>query len=453
MSVTIHNMSESGPSAGYRITSFLRQHCLRILSGVTIACFLADFLINNLDTMTQMLGKGFSQRLAIAYWALTALAAVGAVFPVAGGIGVSLLTAVCLPLFWGIRQSPFAMYDPVSWSVAWLIGMMAKESKTTISLPCCLIVCFSFVTPRYRFVPLAGIMIPDIECVIECVAAFSVGYALRLNVLLRRQSQLEREADRLRNDSERLKRLEHNARIQRMIHDSVTSELTYVVLLTRPSYTPETLPEPNDTNLGKTTDPRISIIHEHALLALQQTRKAIKLLLDEQKRSSSDQPIFDTPTMSNASRTAGSSFSARRTIRLEDRAARHDNKLRDLGFHGKTTIVCAKGNDDEVARNPEICDLLDELYANIATHGKCNGGWFSCTMVIEDHELRIRCENDIDIERPVNAVFSSGTGLKRQREYIHQCGSSMDTFTENGVFGIFVELPIKSYDSVESRPA
>ena len=448
-----------------RVIAYLRHNIIHMVMSASLAIWLFSLFAN--DGLQHMTGGDTSRQWA--YILLAVFTAISTVLPVTGGLLITGLCAVSIAVFWKIGMSPFISYI-MTWPIAWSVGLTAKRARPAISVSCVTIVCLSYALPRWHFILIAGFMFPDYDCVVMCLAAYAAGYALRLNEQLRRQAQLERETAQLRADSQQLQHMQHDAALQRMIHDAVTSELTYVALITRPSYQ---LGDDADNLAGSSSsadetsespasapDPRIPIIHEHVVSALTSTRKAIELLSSDQPETQpkistgTTQVIADADSLSQSSppsqsvvSSSAESIEPSNVANLPDTfiqyLRQHDHDLHALGFHGETTVT-RDGNRPltDIIEDADIRTLLSELYANIAAHGQSDGGWYAMTLTLADHELRIRCENDIATRLILdNAALSSGTGLARQREAIQRRGGSLDTFADHGVFSVFIELP------------
>lgn len=387
---------------------------------------------------------------------------------------MTLLAVASIPLFWQDRYSPFAFYYPIPWAVSWLTGLLAYAVRPMWSLPCGFVICLSYIIPHRSFVLALDPMIPDIDCMMECVAAFAVGYALRLSGQLRDQARLEREAAELRADSARLKHVRSNAALQRVIHDSVANELTYIALLTRPSYqslNAKIIADRNanhendrgndvhgmsDTRIAE--DPRIPIIHDHVASALAHTRQAIELLTMPAITDPSDTPCDDQRDEKPSSGPNVVSFrnaDADGSDPLSEFVRQRDEDLHALGFRGETRIVmtptATRDGIDALMRDQDLLSLFREVYGNIAAHGQANGGWFSVMVTIGEHELRVQSDNDVAPSRDADVLLHSGIGLSRQREYVQRCGGALDTFLCNDVFSVFVELPVKQSDAVPEQ--
>lgn len=446
------------------VLTYLRRNIIHMVMSASLAIWLFSLFAN--DGLQHMTGGDTARQWA--YILLAVFTAISTVLPITGGLLITGLCAVSIAVFWKIGMSPFISYI-MTWPIAWSMGLTAKRARQAISVSCVTIVCLSYALPRWHFILIAGFMFPDYDCVVMCLAAYAAGYALRLNERLRQQAQLERETAQLRADSQQLQHMQHDAALQRMIHDAVTSELTYVALITRPSYqlgdeadnladSGSSADEP-PSSPATTPDPRIPIIHEHVVSALTSTRKAIELLSSDQPETQpkistgTTQVIADADSLSQSS-PAKSVVSSSAEPSEPNNAAnlpdtfiqylrQHDHDLHALGFHGETTVaVNGTRSLTDIIEDADIRTLLGELYANIAAHGQSDGGWYAMTLTLADHELRIRCENDIATRLVLdNAALSSGTGLARQRKTIQRRGGSLDTFSDHGVFSVFIELP------------
>ncbi|MBT1180148.1 hypothetical protein [Bifidobacterium vespertilionis] len=368
-------------------------------------------------------------------------------FPRTAGVAMTLLALLGGLLAMDGRglPSPFAMADLMAAPLIWTSGLLAVLLPLWLSAICCAGLAFSLVMPRLDLFLFEGLMLADGQHALLCVVAFLAGYALKMAMIARRRADAEAENMRLRADSEQLAHLRQNVRLQRIIHDSVAGELTYIVLATRPGKL--------RSSIGGDDALPIGAIHDHARQALIRTREAIALLADEGSGTiGADASCFD-PVRPNADDSLRPTASP--IARLHDLVAQWDADLHALGFRGETTVSMGDGfvahaepgwsTDPGRTAAPDsvISGLIREIYANIAAHGKADGGWFAVSFHVEPGELRIRAENEAADDRGGSErLFHSGTGLKRQRAQVERLGGSLDVFEHAGVFKLFAEVPL-----------
>lgn len=375
-------------------------------------------------------------------------------FPRTAGVAMTLLA-----LFGGMLAmdgrglpSPFAMADLMAAPLIWTAGLLAVLLPLWLSAICCAGLAFSLVMPRLDLFLFEGLMLTDGQHALLCVVAFLAGYALKMAMIARRRADAETENMRLRADSEQLAHLRQNVRLQRIIHDSVAGELTYIVLATRPGRL--------RSSIGGVDDAvPMEAIHDHARQALIRTREAIALLADEGSGTIGADASCSDPICPNAGDSAR--LPASPIAHLRDLAAQWDADLHALGFRGETTVSMGDGfvahaepgwisdpgwlSDPGRTAVPDsvISGLIREIYANIAAHGKADGGWYAVSFHVELGELRIRAENEAADDRGGSEhLFHSGTGLDRQRAQVERLGGSLDVFEHAGVFKLFTEVPL-----------
>ncbi|KAA8816882.1 sensor histidine kinase [Bifidobacterium vespertilionis] len=369
-------------------------------------------------------------------------------FPRTAGVAMTLLALLGGLLAMDGRglPSPFAMADLMAAPLIWTSGLLAVLLPLWLSAICCAGLAFSLVMPRLDLFLFEGLMLTDGQHALLCVVAFLAGYALKMAMIARRRADAETENMRLRADSEQLAHLRQNVRLQRIIHDSVAGELTYIVLATRPGGLRSSADGVDDAV-------PMEAIHDHARQALIRTREAIALLADEGSGTiGADAPCSD-PIRPNADDSLRPTASP--IAHLRDLAAQWDADLHALGFRGETTVSMGDGfvahaepgwiSDPGRTAAPDsvISGLIREIYANIAAHGKADGGWYAVSFHVEPGELRIRAENEAADDRGGSEhLFHSGTGLDRQRAQVERLGGSLDVFEHAGVFKLFVEVPL-----------
>lgn len=418
------------------ITALLHAHWLRIILCTAFAaeCWYAAF--------------EFPQRHMVAYnnsWGMIYVTAIivllfESIFPRTAGTAMSILV-----LLGGIiggqhtaaMGSLFATSSLMVWPVAWTVGLLAYEAPIWLSSICCALTSASMIIPWLHFIPISGVMPPDSEYIMLFVAAFAVGYAIRMGTEARQQAQLAADNEHFRADSERLSHLRHNAALQRMIHDSVAGELSYLVLATRPNRK-ENVP--------------MALLHDKAQRALIHTREAIALL-DNSDDDNHDSYINESANDNIATfkEITSSSTSNRQTDGLslydiKQYITSKDHELQILGLHGETSI----SSDKTDVPNPEcmhmLHDLLQEIYANIAIHGKTDNGWYTVAIRQSTDEIQIRAENETDnADASINStsLFHSGKGLHQQQQILQLYDGTLDAFEKDGIFKLFAEIPLQ----------
>lgn len=410
-----------------RISQNVRAHWLRTLIALICAVSFAAFLAGPLRRVMIT-----SPDLAAMYALLLVLLTVNIAFPRVAGIGMAVLSMVSVVVFLNVYESPFSLAEVIPILVAYLMGSLAYSATLGISLPCCVMVCLSYVLPHRYLIPMAGLLVPDIGCVLECIAAFALGYALRLQTQLKNQQTQENELLRLRAQSEKLDRMRTRVDLQRLIHDSIAGDLSYIALITRP-------------HAGQPVDAdRIETVHHHAIAALTHTRQAIAMLSDETPLAdgTAEYPASPNPIMPDTAMKQSGTVPAD----LVKMIAQCDADLRGLGLDGGTTVLASSdftlGQDSEsLDRWDAVMSLMHEIYANIVAHGQLDGV-YAVQIRLINGEARIHAENATGESTSMSPILGSGTGLARQRQRIEQVHGSLDTFAQDGRFSLFAEIPL-----------
>ena len=205
----------------------------------------------------------------------------------------------------------------------------------------------------------------------------------------------------------RLEEQRRNMALARRIHDSVTNDLSTILLMANSA-----------DREGMTASEQREVI-SHIRSALKNVHQVIDLL----NTSSNRRPEQDPVTLH----------------KVAEFCRDKDSHLRKHGFSGTSTVM-----GDSTTRNIHmslVMELLNELYANILRH---------CTPSVDEYAIVIRCDSEglrlVQTNSCNDGVqhvqgLPSGKGLDMYQSEIERTGGSMHTSYEDGSWTLNCMIP------------
>ncbi|NEG96884.1 hypothetical protein GFD17_09005 [Bifidobacterium sp. SMB2] len=220
-----------------------------------------------------------------------------------------------------------------------------------------------------------------------------------------------------------------NQRLAGMIHDSVTNDLSQVVMLSyqaRAQFDASSNPQ-----LTATMD----AIDQRTHAALDGIHKVIDLLLDGERDDNShaeEQAGAGTRDGSMADGIAA----LKRMVDVEE------TKLHELGYHGATHW---KGSAP--ASDPSHLDLvgnlLKEIYANILRHCTPGDDTYDVFVTVDDATMRITEVNPVHETPEAMQGLRSGRGLGLHCAAVEAVGGEFNTGIQDGAWTIDALVPLR----------
>lgn len=300
-------------------------------------------------------------------------------------------------------------YSPVDWLI--------------VLVCCCILLGYvDELKPWLDALPFLGLVLMLIDTAIHNGFNFSV-YVLMGGIFIgawlvgrfaRKQQQLQ-QVMRIRQQLEianmRLRQQQRNHWLARDIHDSVTNELSYIILLSTLDDAPLTVEKQH--LIGRKAKETLNKVHEII-------------------------GILDCNGDASLGITESSPQSFRE--RMTGYCKKQDEDLRQAGYQGTSTVI-GEGELNGVAKSV-VWHLLTELYANIVRH---------CTPHVDTYSLVVRfTERDISVlqtntcdkgVRYVNGI-RSGKGLNLQQAAVQSLEGQMTMTYEDGTWLVSVRIPI-----------
>lgn len=330
------------------------------------------------------------------------------------------------------------------WSLWFVYGMLAY-SRRHVMLAVTLVLGFAGTVAgvalgRYPLWNMASIVSLDGSF---CLSALA-GYAL----VERRRVE---DARRLAEENARMRR---DVELGSRIHDSVTQGLTAIALTADRLRAAESVASVAPGGTGSPGGPDGDLDDELAMIAstarrtLGQVRSVIDVL------NGRDEGFAAAPALD-------------RLPALRAMGREGDDRLRRLGFEGRTTIEADEGAAEfvdsagSVAFNPEainpvawreLVDLLGQLATNIAVHADPQAGAYAIDVRLETGangpRATVTQSNGVAAAheglQAGDRVPHSGRGLALHRARIEALGGSLHTSLEDGVWVLSAVIPLAS---------
>lgn len=216
-----------------------------------------------------------------------------------------------------------------------------------------------------------------------------------------------------------LERKNRDNKLARLIHDSVTNDLSAILLLA-------------EQLSGEDKEDVNEAIAVRARNALKEVHRVIDIL-DEVKTTHN--------TLDNSGTTG-----ARLTIQgLTQLCAENDLELASLGYTGQSKVIIR--TDAPVVTCPEVIkELLVELYANIVRHCKSGEDEYSLVILIEETGTRIIQTNTCRAGVQHFSDIPSGKGLDMYHSTLQSQGGKMHTNYQDDAWLVNCWLPRSSFE-------
>ncbi len=244
-----------------------------------------------------------------------------------------------------------------------------------------------------------------------CFTAFMIAALRRFKQSLERRDRLIAQ--------ERTQRLAHNKWLAAAIHDSITRELSAILLITEAWE----LNQEGDTNRAKQD---MQNIGKEARVALNQMHRVIDKIDD----------IYDMD-----SRTTNGSDAVEV---LRDLVGNEKQSASAAGFDGSIRFTEQPGSSIDAASLCLIEGFLEEVFANILRHAKPGEDSYSIDISISHDSAQIIQTNHVESEasRLVESKrLRHGRGLQAHRRAISAAGGTAEYDLHDGRWSLIARIP------------
>ncbi|WEV64031.1 hypothetical protein [Bifidobacterium sp. ESL0732] len=227
-------------------------------------------------------------------------------------------------------------------------------------------------------------------------------------------NQTMRNNEKLETKTAQLDNARYNSMLAEAIHDSITNELSSIILLT-------------DDVAKPWTAQTLHTVNRKASGALGNINEVVKLLNGEKKQ-----------TVTSEAKS--------RDIRewLVNRCAQEDSSLHALGYSGISTVRgdLVEGRKINAKAVETVNRLLSEIYTNIIRHAR--SGIDGYVVVVELGEGQVRITETNDYSDPVAGFtqIAHGKGLELHQQSIEALGGTMETVDEDGSWIVNCTIPL-----------
>ncbi|MDF7663137.1 hypothetical protein PT282_00360 [Bifidobacterium sp. ESL0763] len=227
-------------------------------------------------------------------------------------------------------------------------------------------------------------------------------------------SRTTRENGRLAQQTDRLNKERHDRVLAEALHDSITNELSSIILLT-------------DNPTGGWNRDEARLANEKAHGALRNIDEVIALLNGD-------------------NRLGEAAEEAAQDVRewLLGRCAHEDSSLHALGYVGTSQVRGDLGEGLEVNMDALHCTdhLLTEVYTNIIRHARPGTDQYVLIASLEGGCLRIMETNDCTGNVSGFGQVAHGKGIGLHQEAIEALGGTFETASEEGSWIINCMIPL-----------
>lgn len=231
-----------------------------------------------------------------------------------------------------------------------------------------------------------------------CLLPWTVGILLQKKDIEKQNLQLQA---RLREVEQDLAQKNRDTNLARMLHDSVTGNLSLIMLLVDEI---DPLAEKPKNMIRDLAQESLHKLHT-AIDALDNCLPSTQIFTDDLQEGSG----------------------------IRELCLKKDKQMNEAGCHGEAMIL----GDETVLVPRESIDLIGELYANILRH--CNGLVYSFAIKIQKEGVRIMQSNDYTDEW--GASMSGGKGLALHRQAIEKRGGTLYTSKIEGSWLVNAWVP------------
>lgn len=255
-------------------------------------------------------------------------------------------------------------------------------------------------------------------CAFMALAA-AAGLLIQAREVAARRHAREEQALR---DREKAKRMERDISLARHMHDSLTNDLTSIIMVCESEKTNE------DSRSHSGDAASWSFVKDRAINALACAHQVIDVL-----RSSELGKAAPLPEQKHRQSE---------DIRLLLRERQSD--LRKEGFEG--TVSLSIVNDSAMPAHvfSELDDLLNELFNNIVRHSARGDDGYFLSVAVEDHIIEITEMNKVldtgSNTRQARGIVS-GRGLSLHRKTISALGGTLRTTIDDSTWTCYATLP------------
>lgn len=209
--------------------------------------------------------------------------------------------------------------------------------------------------------------------------------------------------------TQKIKELELKENISINLHDSITNQLSYIILLA-------------ETKINENTEQSstYSMIERSAQSALQSTHQIINMLIDGNSNSTN---------------------SIQWVEKIHELTVQYTDKLAAINIHGKTSIQWAGIASLSREQQSYVFSLLEEIYFNILKHCTKQCEYFITVKKIDDL-VCINEMNTIDAGKKPLPIFQSGRGLASRKKQIEAFDGTLEFGQENMIWTLHARMPV-----------
>ncbi|PJM74715.1 hypothetical protein [Bifidobacterium simiarum] len=276
---------------------------------------------------------------------------------------------------------------------------------------------------------------PIVACLLAVTSTLLMYAFVAYGAYARNRDRLRADAREQRLIRERLARTRHNQRLAGMIHDSVTNDLSQVVMLAYQAR----------TQFDADANPRLAVtmdaIDQRTHAALAGIHEVIDLLLDGEPNGSGSPTGDEAKDMHGA--VGGRDESSSDPIAsLKRMADAEETKLHELGYRGVT-----RWEGDAIAADPTrlalVEGLLKEIYANVLRHCTSGDDAYHVFVTLDDATVRITEVNPVREAPEAMRGLSSGRGLGLHRKAVEDAGGEFNAGVQDGTWTLDAMVPLR----------
>lgn len=221
-------------------------------------------------------------------------------------------------------------------------------------------------------------------------------------------------------DRQALSHLEFKHKIALELHNSLAGNLTDIILLEQQN---------NDTVEIEKLKERNTVIYQLAMKCLNEAHQIINTLSTETANLSNIDDLYDSTMIHN-------------NKHLKRFSDSEDNRLRILGFHGKTQIhqLSILSGENKLVTNADdsLILILKEIYNNIAKYASRDSD-YSVVINYSQEGIALYTENSLSEE--LNKTVQNGLGLTLLKRTVENAGGLMNNSIHDDRFNLKIYLP------------
>ena len=313
--------------------------------------------------------------------------------------------------------------------MAYMLGTLVYDTSMRLGLVAAVPVLVGIYVQAWRF--------PDTSWNLALNSAPVLTFLL---LLILNFGQVNRNRSKLMEaqlQTERAQELVHRVEVARMIHDSVTGDLSNIARVSQ-------------RQLRRCGDPEQAEawrqINEQSRRVLDGVHAVIRQL---------------STTDDDANASGGGDEGLSET--LHERVAAWSRRLSEAGIRGDARVIdhihrpMPFGGKDAAARQSCLLAIIDETFTNIMRHGRRGDAVYTVAITLGERHAEIVGMNELpDGERDngdIDAILDlpGGNGLRLHREEIEGLGGTMSVGQEDDSWVLYARVPYADPEQGESR--